>query len=639
MTIKLTQDGNINFIQTGSTTASNSIADIRITNNNTAGTTFLTINTSGNIGISTTTPATRLHVNSSSETILRISGASSSQLGINIFDTASRWSMYKPENSTDLRFYDGGADRIIFSNGGTVVIRKDLGTSIPGNTEHATQLILRRSSDAKSMVIGVLDNGSSMIQCNESGVGYYNLLLNPVSGNIGIGTTSPTYKLQVNGSAHFTNSSGHSFYFLKSGNPDNIPGMLVQQRGDNSWGICSEFRTIDSGNDRPSIMFSSYAASTNWSVGYCYTDDHFRISTNHGHRNNGWGTERFRINSNGTLHFFNNTHHYGKIIVQNGQDGGTSRGIYMWTDTDTNWGIYMGQSGGGRSLSGGTACTGVYDFNSYATRFRVHNSSSNGWIFENSSEEHLMSIRGDDGHVHIAGNVGIGIISPGWKLDVNGGITSREWFRVVGGGGVYWENYGRGIQSADSAGAIYGNVSTVGGGMNSWIGYDISGRYTFMANGDTVGIHDRNHSWVFSANNANMTIYRTVTLNANLNFQGYANFYQTGSVSPSSGGTINWVRMGRIVALEIVNVPCNQVNNDGDSIQSNLPSGIRPIQTTHLLFYHMHAWNGDHQQTWHLRTDGTIWFHYQSATDGVRKNGNVNLSCSVSYMCQATTSQ
>ena len=62
MTIKLAQDGNINFIQTSTTTAANTIADLRITNNSTTGTTFITIVTSGNIGIGTTEPRASLEI-------------------------------------------------------------------------------------------------------------------------------------------------------------------------------------------------------------------------------------------------------------------------------------------------------------------------------------------------------------------------------------------------------------------------------------------------------------------------------------------------------------------------------------------------------------------------------------------------
>ncbi len=53
----------------------------------------------------------------------------------------------------------------------------------------------------KALEIALLDNGTGVIQANESNVGYNTLLLNPVSGNVGIGTTDPKgYKLAVAGS-------------------------------------------------------------------------------------------------------------------------------------------------------------------------------------------------------------------------------------------------------------------------------------------------------------------------------------------------------------------------------------------------------------------------------------------------------
>ncbi|KKK87167.1 hypothetical protein LCGC14_2755950, partial [marine sediment metagenome] len=56
-----------------------------------------------------------------------------------------------------------------------------------------------------------------------------------------------------------------------------------------------------------------------------------------------------------------------KLEIQNGVDGGNSRGIFMWTSTDTNWGLYMGQSGAPKSLSGGTAVAGD-GFSAHAIR-------------------------------------------------------------------------------------------------------------------------------------------------------------------------------------------------------------------------------------------------------------------------------
>jgi hypothetical protein len=66
MTIKLKQEGSINFIQSGNTTATNSIADLRFTNLNSgsSGTTLMTLTTAGNIGIITTAPSGKLDINS-----------------------------------------------------------------------------------------------------------------------------------------------------------------------------------------------------------------------------------------------------------------------------------------------------------------------------------------------------------------------------------------------------------------------------------------------------------------------------------------------------------------------------------------------------------------------------------------------
>jgi hypothetical protein len=104
------------------------------------------------------------------------------------------------------------------------------------------------------------------------------------------------------------------------------------------------------------------------------------------------------------------------------------------------------------------------------------------------------------------------------NVSILGGVTGSEvytngWFRVNGGGGLYWQTYARGIYSADSAGASYGNVSVYGTGINSWNGYDINGRYTFMANGDTVGVHDKNNSWVWYNVNTTMYINKRLIVN------------------------------------------------------------------------------------------------------------------------------
>ena len=93
-----------------------------------------------------------------------------------------------------------------------------------------------------------------------------------------------------------------------------------------------------------------------------------------------------------------------KISLMGGQNGGTGRGLYFFSIGDTNWGQYMGQTGTNRSFSGGIATAG-FGFDSYAMRFRVAASNSNGWIFENSNEDLMFCVRGADGRGYFKGAV------------------------------------------------------------------------------------------------------------------------------------------------------------------------------------------------------------------------------------------
>jgi hypothetical protein len=123
-----------------------------------------------------------------------------------------------------------------------------------------------------------------------------------------------------------------------------------------------------------------------------------------------------------------------KYVVQNEVDGGSSKGIFMWKADDSNWGIYMGQSGANKSLAGGSAVAGA-GFTSHALRLRTTNSTTQGLIYENDSEELNLSVRGSDGLTYIRGNVGIGTTNPGAKLDVRGDIkfgSNGRFFPLAG---------------------------------------------------------------------------------------------------------------------------------------------------------------------------------------------------------------
>lgn len=86
-----------------------------------------------------------------------------------------------------------------------------------------------------------------------------------------------------------------------------IPYSFESERGNHSWGTVARYRINNGESDRPSIQFSWGGSDTRWNVGYCYADDLFRITQNMGYRNDnstsdGWGTERFRIDTSGNTY-------------------------------------------------------------------------------------------------------------------------------------------------------------------------------------------------------------------------------------------------------------------------------------------------------------------------------------------------
>jgi hypothetical protein len=67
----------------------------------------------------------------------------------------------------------------------------------PDKSQHNFQVEIRNGFGNKALAIGLLNNGKGVLQAKEVNVGYNDLLLNPVSGKVGIGTTSPDGQLEI----------------------------------------------------------------------------------------------------------------------------------------------------------------------------------------------------------------------------------------------------------------------------------------------------------------------------------------------------------------------------------------------------------------------------------------------------------
>jgi hypothetical protein len=132
-----------------------------------------------------------------------------------------------------------------------LLLRKTVGSSDAVAQQHSLQLEIRSgtgSAAKRALAIGVLDDGKGMIQAKEANVGYQSLLLNPVGGSVGIGTSNPTKgKLQIDGSSGLNSFSGGGYaIYLQSGeiNRSNVDVTVSASLYCSSLAIASGFYAV-----------------------------------------------------------------------------------------------------------------------------------------------------------------------------------------------------------------------------------------------------------------------------------------------------------------------------------------------------------------------------------------------------------
>ncbi len=95
-----------------------------------------------------------------------------------------------------------------------LTLQRTIGSSNVVVYQHNMQLEIRNGIGAKSMGIGVMDDGRGVVQVKEknNGAGYADLLLNPIAGNVGINSGSPSANLTIrSGKNGWPNTSGTAF--------------------------------------------------------------------------------------------------------------------------------------------------------------------------------------------------------------------------------------------------------------------------------------------------------------------------------------------------------------------------------------------------------------------------------------------
>jgi len=160
----------------------------------------MVITTAGNVGIGTTSPGSKLTL-----------GSGQIEVPSGDFLAPS----YSFTGDLDTGFYAVGANRFAITVGGNFVGEFESSTNILRHTLYGIDYgsvgsinsdIIRLQTPSGSMVGShLIDNTNKryLIQAWEAGVSYdYPIILNPLGGNVGIGTTSPTELLSLgNGAA------------------------------------------------------------------------------------------------------------------------------------------------------------------------------------------------------------------------------------------------------------------------------------------------------------------------------------------------------------------------------------------------------------------------------------------------------
>jgi hypothetical protein len=211
----------------------------------TAGANRIVITSGGNVGIGTTSPSTTLQLTKANtevlanqpawpKGILEITDTSAYNAGTGatiVFrkkrdSTGNQGNVGIGTTSPNQKLHVNGATQLgdinATTNFNTVALKVVEGTISTGPTLGSgtvgAQAVLY-SNGAFGMYTGVSGTGNTWMQSqrNDANTATYNILLNPLGGNVGIGVTNPSARLHVDGTVKFS-SSGDRIFIADGGN-------------------------------------------------------------------------------------------------------------------------------------------------------------------------------------------------------------------------------------------------------------------------------------------------------------------------------------------------------------------------------------------------------------------------------------
>ena len=351
------------------------------------------IDSSGNVGIGTNSPSAKLHIEYSNNaatggmTFRNTSTGSSAYTGFYFGNDTSATDAFVGQLGSNTGAYGGARSFLLgtnssggvgFMTAGTLKMllsgsgNLGIGTTAPDLPLHVNgtnaypatsgttpngMLTLRNKAGSAShgLYMGVANASpwGSWLQASDAGnlATEYPLLLNPNGGNVGIGTTAPGYKLEVNGTAHVVNTLSAGAVTIPSQGitlnqafGTGVPTITMTGTANNGRGGAINFKESDGSGGSiadTAAIYSTDGSGSNSTYGgltiAAYQGD-MKFSTG------GLSSPRLVINSSGTATFNGDVNVFGanrKLAIGESGAGGTF-GHIGWDDA-ANY-LYLGTS-------------------------------------------------------------------------------------------------------------------------------------------------------------------------------------------------------------------------------------------------------------------------------------------------------
>ena len=491
--------GNL-FIQT--TTAS----DLILRTNSTE---RLRIDSSGNVGIGTSSPSSILHIQSSSATGALLNLETTHSGGIPIYNMKGAHSAqlrYQDENGNNqsrIDFNDGGDFNFVKATDGTSHLKitsagnVGIGTSSPaaklqvgdGTTDVSARVyysdgaytemrgfglefnrnssyIRPTANNSKTLLVGWSNARWSTLSFDASTTtfntnGSENMRITS-TGKVGIGTTSPAERLEVAGNVILDASNAN----LK------IKAGTTGTKGDIQWTFNTDSTVYASaGITYDNRATDGFLIDSGYPITLDYASSYIRFSNN--------GSEKMRINTSGNVGIGTTSPSHELTV----KGGGANTTVEIESSAEGNTFLQFNNDGGGSTGNGGGDSYinfGAYNISPLADdtdRGQIRYSHSSNFMTFTTEGSERMRINNN-------GYVGINATNPQYPLDVNGDVRINQGYQLI-----ITRNSN---SSASSSSCIYVDNAFSSGGNPYNIDSDLSSFFGsrhigFRYNGTIVG--------------------------------------------------------------------------------------------------------------------------------------------------------